>query len=72
MVRWEKKKSGYYRLIHLPNAEYWDEGIIAEVARGANGGWWMEYLDKERGWISNRYETFSRAKEVAMAHCKIS
>jgi len=72
---WERKKPGYYRFITIAKASHWpytiEEGIIAEVSKGADGQWWMEYLDKSQGWIIKRCQTLSNAKAVAVECCKL-
>ena len=71
MLKWERVRPGYYRLLHYENHLDWDIGIVAEVAKGADGNWWMEYLDKQQGWIFNRRcKLLSDVKAVAMKCCK--
>ena len=70
MIHWERKKSGFYRLIHTTNTGYREEGIIAEVVRGADGRWWMEFLDRVQGWICKRCKSLGNAKAVAEECCK--
>jgi hypothetical protein len=74
MLRWERRRSGFYRLLHITKRKTWpytnEEGIVAEVVKGADGRWWMEYLDTRQGWIYNRCKTLGNAKAVAVECCK--
>lgn len=69
-LRWERKKTGYYRLLHTTNRWPFEEGIVAEIAKGADDRWWLEYLDKKHGWSFNRCRTLHNAKAVAEECCK--
>jgi hypothetical protein len=73
MRRWERKKSGFYQYINRTKRYGWgngyEEGILAEVARGADGLWWMEYLDKKQGWVFKRCRSYRNAQAVAEECC---
>lgn len=74
-IRWERKKPGHYQLIHRKRVAWphdFDEGIVAEVVKGADGQWWMEYLDEKDGWICKRCsKKLANAKAVAEECCKL-
>ena len=71
MRYWERKKSGFYRYCekirthrNYSGVMQYDESILAEIAKGADGDWWMEYLHKKDGWILQRCSSLSNAKAV--------
>ena len=74
MLIWERKKPGFYHLIHRTKMFTWpytnEEGIVAEIAKGVDGQWWLEYLDEKQGWTFNRCKSLRNAKIVAEECCK--
>lgn len=70
MTRWERQKAGHYRLIHTDRIKAHEPGVTAEVAKAADGKWYMEYLDKTRGWTLIRCKSLHNAKAVAKERCK--
>jgi len=72
-LKWERRKPGYYRLVHHDHRAWprgSNDGIVAMIARGADDKWWMEYLDKTQGWIFKRCKSLGNAKAVAEECCK--
>jgi hypothetical protein len=72
MLSWERQKTGFYRLMTRNKNWPYEEGIVAEIARGADGKWWVEYLDRKHGWMFDRCRTLHNAKGVAEERCKRS
>lgn len=73
MRYWERKKTGFYRYCEKTKQRYghgYDVGVLAEVAKGADGQWWMEFLDAKQGWTFKRCKSLGNAKAVAVECCK--
>jgi hypothetical protein len=74
MRRWHRVKPGYYQFLEKTKLNTWpssyDESILAEVAKGADGRWWMDYLDEKQGWTIKRCKTLRNAQAVAEECCK--
>lgn len=73
MRYWKREKSGFYRYHEKirTHRDYsgvmlYDESILAEIVRGADGNWWMEYLDEKSGWSLKRCKSLSNAKAVVV------
>ena len=65
MRYWERYKSGFYRRIEKTKRwNGYDESISAEIVRGADGKWWMEFLHKKDGWVLKRCKSLGNAKAV--------
>ena len=73
MRYWKREKPGFYRYHekirthrnYAGDIQY-EEGVLAEVARGADANWWMEDLDEKSGWSLKRCKSLSNAKAVVV------
>lgn len=69
---WERKKAGFYvyNVRELFADGFIDCGILAEVVKGADDHWWVQYLDSVVGWTIERCKSLKYAKSIVAERVK--